>query len=50
MPAGEAVWSSDNTDSLVVLQTGEITVVGTESCTLTLTIGAFSKTVYVRIG
>ena len=47
---GQAVWSSSDTNSVVVLQSGEITVVGEESATVTLTIGTLSKTVYIRVG
>ena len=47
---GDAVWSSSDTNSVVVLQTGEVTAVGSSSATVTLTIGSLSKTVYVRIG
>lgn len=50
VPEGGAVWSSSDTNAVVVLQSGEITVVGEESATVTLTIGTLSKTVYIRVG
>ena len=45
----DVVWSSDNMDCVVVLQTGELSALGAGEAVLTLTIGELSKTVYVRV-
>jgi len=47
---GDVVWASDNINSVVVLQTGEVTAVGDESATISVTIGNLTRTCYVRLG
>ena len=46
---GDVVWASSDINSVVILQTGEVTVVGDSSATVSVTIGNLTKTCYIRV-